>query len=220
VIPAFSPEDLELIMDAEKDSSSPPDFQVPFPPSLSREDGNLLIQIALHSIQGRLGMPVGEAPIPGEGPLQAPAGSFVSIYNGDTLRGCLGILNPQEPLWQVVRDIAQAAATRDPRFEPISEREYRELSVEVSVLGQLTPVPRVSPERIPSLIRVGDHGLLIRHDGRSGLLLPQVPVKYGWDSRHFLEEVCFKAGLARDTWQRDDIELLAFRCAIFRGKAG
>ncbi len=206
-------------MDGERSTSQPHVFDVPPPPILGEEEGKRLIEIALNAIRGQWN-PAGELIRPPEvGPLLTPAGTFVTIYRGDSLRGCLGIISSSEPLWRSVKDIALAAATRDPRFDPVSEQECDDLTIEVSVLGPLIPLPLADPELVPSFVKVGEHGLVIRFQGKSGLLLPQVPVRYGWDSQRFLEEVCFKAGFHKDTWRQSGVELLAFRCTIFKGKA-
>jgi AmmeMemoRadiSam system protein A len=204
----------------ESGSGSIPAFQVPPPPALSPEEGSLLVRLALEAIRGIWGRPAADLRGPDSGPLAHPAGAFVTIYSGESLRGCLGIISSPDPICRLVQDLAVSSATRDPRFDSITEDEYPTLSVEISVLGPLEQLPANDPSKLPDLIRVGEHGLLIRHRGMSGLLLPQVPVRYGWDSARFLEELCYKAGLSGDAWRHRSAEVSAFRCAIFKGKAG
>lgn len=62
---------------------------------------------------------------------------------------------------------------------------------------------------------MGKHGLIIAGYGRSGLLLPQVPVEYGWDAQTFLDQVCIKAGLPPGAWRNNDTELYTFQGQIF-----
>ena len=81
------------------------------------------------------------------------------------------------------------------------------LRIEVSVLTPLVPT-------CAEAIVVGIHGLMIRHAGMSGLLLPQVPVEHGWDRETFLDHVCLKAGLARHAW-REEIQLFLFEAEVF-----
>ena len=78
----------------------------------------------------------------------------------------------------------------------------------VSVLGDLRPIE-------PDAVEVGVHGLVIRCDGRSGLLLPQVAAERGWDRERFLDETCRKAGVALGTWRMPGCELLAFTATVF-----
>jgi AmmeMemoRadiSam system protein A len=89
-----------------------------------------------------------------------------------------------------------AAATQDPRFEPLGELELPEIRIEISVLSPVEEVRNIQE------IEVGVHGLIISQKGRRGLLLPQVPVEYGWDRDSFLAETCRKAGLSADAWQK------------------
>jgi AmmeMemoRadiSam system protein A len=89
-----------------------------------------------------------------------------------------------------------AAATEDPRFIPLTMEELPETDIEISVLSPIEEVKTIED------IQVGIHGLVIGHKGRRGLLLPQVPVEYGWDRKRFLEETCRKAGLPANAWQK------------------
>ena len=51
---------------------------------------------------------------------------------------------------------------------------------------------------------------MIMKGRRAGLLLPQVPVTYGWDRAAFLTQLCRKAGLRDTAWGDDDTILYAF----------
>jgi AmmeMemoRadiSam system protein A len=94
-----------------------------------------------------------------------------------------------------VRDTAVSAASRDPRFPPVTNEELNQLSIKISILSPLVQVEDILE------IEVGVHGVMIIHAGRRGILLPQVPVERGWNRKTFLENVCLKAGLPPDTWK-------------------
>jgi AmmeMemoRadiSam system protein A len=193
-----------------------PTFEAPAPPPLGEEDGARLVRIALEAVRS-IWHPVAEsAELPADDPLQVKAGVFVTLYHRGALRGCLGITSGLEPLWSAVIDMAVSSATRDPRFEPLGEEEFEDVSVEISVLGPLALLPA---GRAPELIEIGLHGLMIRARGHSGLLLPQVAARYRWDPPQFLEELCYKAGLPAGAWRERDARISAFRCAIFKGTA-
>ena len=51
---------------------------------------------------------------------------------------------------------------------------------------------------------------MLRHAGRSGLLLPQVASERGWSAETFLEHTCRKAGLPQGTWRDPEAELFWF----------
>jgi AmmeMemoRadiSam system protein A len=124
-------------------------------------------------------------------------GVFVTLRKEEALRGCIGQLQSDAPLYQTVIDTAISSATRDPRFIPVSNQELDQISIEISILSPLAPVKDISE------IEVGVHGVMIIHAGHRGILLPQVPVERGWDRTTFLENVCLKAGLHPDTWKEN-----------------
>lgn len=116
-------------------------------------------------------------------------------------------------LGDVVRDMTVAAARDDPRFAPVTAAELPDLTLEVSVLlprAVLAPSP-VDPRRIV----VGRDGLIVRHAGRVGLLLPQVAAEYHWESEAFLAAACRKAGLPAEAWREPDTEVLTFQADVF-----
>jgi len=139
--------------------------------------------------------------------LAQPRGAFTTLHLHDRLRGCIGYIFPTDSLYKTVAESARAAAFDDPRFEPVSASEAAELKLEISVLSP--PHPIHADE-----IVVGRHGLIVIFGGRRGLLLPQVPVEWGWDRDTFLAQTCLKAGLPPDAWQHG-AELQGFTAEIF-----
>lgn len=144
------------------------------------------------------------------------SGVFVTISKQDNLRGCIGFPMPDRKLCQSLADAAVAAATEDPRFPPVSPRELGEVSFEVTVLTQPEVVSVRDPSEYPSKIRVGRDGLIVRWEFGSGLLLPQVPVEYGWNEEEFLSHTCQKAGAPGDCWRLKGTTVLRFEGLVFR----
>jgi hypothetical protein len=176
---------------------------------LQEEEKKTLRRIALAAIEGKLkGSRSGPAEnlTPG---LQEKRGAFVSLHKGGRLRGCIGQIVPARPLHQTIADMAAAAAFDDPRFDPLTARELKDLELEISVL---TPMERL---KNVEEIEIGRHGLYLRKGFNSGLLLPQVAVEYGWDRNAFLEETCRKAGLPRGAWKEKGTEIYVFSADIF-----
>jgi AmmeMemoRadiSam system protein A len=138
-------------------------------------------------------------------------GAFVTLRKSGELRGCIGHPHGDRPVAEVVCDMAVAAALEDPRFPPVTADELEEITVEVSVL---TPPRRLSPVD-PAAVAVGRHGLILRHRGAAGLLLPQVAVEHGFDAVAFLEAVCRKAGLRAGAWRHPEAEVLIFEAEVF-----
>jgi AmmeMemoRadiSam system protein A len=143
--------------------------------------------------------------------LQTRSGVFVTLHNREKLRGCIGIINPLEPLFQTVQECAGSAATSDPRFSPITPSELEEIVIEISVLSPPEPLKDLNQ------IDVGVHGLIISQYGRRGLLLPQVATEQHWDRETFLAQTCRKAGLPLDAWQTG-AEIKVFTAFVFAEK--
>lgn len=142
------------------------------------------------------------------GALDLPCGAFVTIHHRGSLRGCLGRIEADQPLSEVVGHLAAVVSDSDPRFNPVSPGELDQLDIEISVL---TP-----PREVTSLddIDVGRHGLIVEQGRFRGLLLPQVATEHGWDRRTFVEQTCHKAGLSADAWTRG-ARLLVFEAEVF-----
>lgn len=141
--------------------------------------------------------------------LQAELGAFVTLKQDGRLRGCMGNVTGNGPLAGTIERMAGVAAFEDPRFPPVSAEEAEKLTVEISVMGPLTPCPD------PALIEVGRHGLYIRKSVHAGLLLPQVAVDQGWDREAFLDQTCVKAGLPKGSWHKSKTEIWWFEAVIF-----
>lgn len=141
--------------------------------------------------------------------LTAEAAAFVSLHQEGKLRGCIGMQQEIKPVYRVIQEMAIAAATRDPRFPPITEEELEDVEIEISVLGANEPV------RAAGDVQIGEHGLAIECDGKRGLLLPQVAKEAGWSAEEFLRQVCLKAGLPDSAWTRADAKVERFTAQIF-----
>src|SRR5580692_3538164 len=133
-------------------------------------------------------------PCPTDRALAEPRGVFTTLYRDGRLRGCVGYVSAVRPLVNAVAETARAAALEDTRFAPVERVELAEIEVSLSVLS-----PTFAIE--PGQIEIGRHGLVVRHNGHRGLLLPQVATEHGWDVETFLEQTCYKAGLPGNAWQ-------------------
>jgi AmmeMemoRadiSam system protein A len=136
-----------------------------------------------------------EAPVAMVGVAARPGAAFVTIHRRGELRGCIGHLETDEPLGQVIQDCAVSACSADPRFPPVTTSELSDLEIELSLLGSMEPAAS------PADIIVGRHGLVVERGYHRGLLLPQVATEWGWNSETFLAQTCHKAGLPRDAWK-------------------
>jgi len=144
------------------------------------------------------------------------SGVFVTLNNPDGLRGCIGFPMPEKKLSHAIVEGAIAAATEDPRFPSVKINELNDIVFEVTVLTPPIEIDVSDPTEYLEKIKVGRDGLIIRHSFSSGLLLPQVPVEYGWNVEEFLQHTCEKAGLARDTWKNENVKIEKFEGIIFK----
>jgi hypothetical protein len=187
---------------------------------LTDEEGKFLIKLARSTVEQYLEIGKGAKP-PKETPkkLFEHCGVFVTInsFKDDEkeLRGCIGYPYPTSPLVEAVIDNAINAATEDPRFEPLTLEELDKVVFEVSVLTPPQPVETKNPKEYVSKIKVGEDGLIVERGPYKGLLLPQVPVEWGWCEEEFLCQCCMKAGLPPDTWLTKDAKIYKFKAIIF-----
>lgn len=150
---------------------------------------------------------------------QEKQGVFVTLhtYPENQLRGCIGFAQPVLPLHDALVRAAIGAAVHDPRFSPVSINELDKLVIEISVLSP--PQKMVCPAgQRPGQVSIGKDGLIAACGNNSGLLLPQVAVDLAWDSKTFLCQTCVKAGLPKDSWEKEDVEFHKFQAEIFSEK--
>ncbi|MCG8698611.1 MAG: AmmeMemoRadiSam system protein B [Bacteroidales bacterium] len=144
--------------------------------------------------------------------LKAQTGAFVTLHKHEKLRGCIGNFSPSTPLYQVVEEMAIAAALNDHRFTPVTADEINELEIEISVL---TPMKKVNNEED---IVLGKHGIYIQKGNRGGTFLPQVATETGWNKEQFLGYCSMqKAGLGWDGWKEAD--LYTYEAIVFNESA-
>ena len=146
------------------------------------------------------------------------SGVFVTLNSPLGLRGCIGYPLPDKKLFNALEDAALSAATEDPRFPPVKFEELDSITFEVTVLTPPTKIEVKEPQEYLSKIKVGQDGLIVKFGYNSGLLLPQVPIEYGWNEKEFLEHTCEKAGLPKEYWQKEEVEILKFEGIVFKEK--
>ncbi len=151
---------------------------------------------------------------------QPMAGIFATLWSPNTnqkgqstpasfrLRGCIGNLKSDLPLYEQLQEVAIGAATRDPRFPPLTAAELETIRIEIALLSPLRKILELQE------ITIGQDGLLLDGLGKRGLLLPKVALRMGWDRESFLHGVCQKAGLPQNCWP-GACNLYAFTTLVF-----
>lgn len=171
--------------------------------ALTDGDRKELLRIARATLREHLATGYLPPGAPHRKSLLRPTGAFVTVRVAGALRGCMGRVEPDRPLYLAVEELTVAAASRDPRFEPVRLEELTEARLSISVLSALEPC---AIERV----ELGRHGLVVTRGPRRGLLLPQVAIEHGWDVTRFLDETCGKAGLGPGAWREPETRLEQF----------
>jgi len=146
--------------------------------------------------------------------LREPGASFVTLTIGGQLRGCIGSIEPRQPLALDVRDNALGAAFRDPRFPPLSREELNRVHIEVSVLTRPQPLAYTGPDDLLEKLRPHVDGVVIERGWHRATFLPQVWEKLP-DPREFMAHLCLKAGLPPDDYHRPGLEVFTYQVEKF-----
>lgn len=174
--------------------------------SYTAQERRRLLEVARESIAHGLeaGVPLRTTPEQETEALQQLRASFVTLKEEGRLRGCIGSLEARRPLIQDVADNAWSAASRDPRFAPLTSRELPELAIEISILTPLESVEFRDEADLVSRIRPGRDGLLISWGRHRGTFLPVVWEQLP-DVSAFWAQLKRKAGLPPEFWS-DELE--------------
>lgn len=172
-----------------------------------------LARQALESgVHGRNLPPIEEASLTPA--LRAEGASFVTLTERGSLRGCIGALEPYQPLADDVREHAIAAALQDYRFHPVQPGELAGIEIEVSRLTVPVPLEYMDASDLLSKLHPGVDGVILRDGFRRATFLPQVWEKIA-DPAEFLENLCYKMGAAPDTWRKKKLEVLIYHVEEF-----
>jgi uncharacterized protein (TIGR00296 family) len=186
---------------------------------LTEEEGKAGLRLARAAIENYLLHEHAKLKASGDVPaiFDEMRGVFVTLNEFGSLRGCIGYPYPVFALKEAIIDAAISAAVRDPRFPPVTREEFKDVSIELTVLT-MPQVLQVKPAALPSHVEVGRHGLIVKKGLYQGLLLPQVATEYNWTAEEFLCQTCWKAGLPQDAWLEADTEVSTFEGQIFKEK--
>lgn len=182
---------------------------------LSPQDRRYLLDLArstiTHVVEGKEPPAIDVQSLPQA--LSRPGASFVTLTLDDQLRGCIGSIEPRQPLALDVRENAMGAALRDPRFPPLSREELKRVHIEISVLSPPEPLS-CSGTELERELRPGVDGVIIQRGWQRATYLPQVWEKVP-DVREFLGTLCLKAGLAPDDYHRPGMSVFTYQVEKF-----
>ena len=183
---------------------------------LTLEEQQLLLRMARQAMEYGVRHekipPVDEAALPSH--LRENGASFVTLTIRGELRGCIGALEPRQPLIQDVREHAIAAALDDPRFPPVEEEELSRIRIEVSRLTHPLPLQYQDATDLLSKLRPHVDGVILRDGFRRATFLPQVWEKIP-DCVQFLNHLCWKMGAEENAWRHRHLEVFTYQVEEF-----
>lgn len=185
--------------------------------SLSDQDGQILVKTSRLAVTEylRTGKKI-ELSRDVKSRFSFKSGVFVTLNKKENLRGCIGFPTPDRILHQSLLDAAIASSTEDPRFLPVRFEELDEIIFEVTVLTPPVEIKVNSTSEYLKAIKIGRDGLIAKWEFGSGLLLPQVPIEYGWNEEEFLSHTCEKAGAPFNYWKQKSTKIFKFEGIVFK----
>jgi AmmeMemoRadiSam system protein A len=180
---------------------------------MNQKQQSILLRTAKDAIDSVIYSRAVAEPVSDDSELNEARGCFVTLKNGERLRGCIGQFTSDKPLIELVSEMSVASLTHDPRFfmERISADELEYITIEISVLSPLVKTDE------PLDLRLGVDGIYITDGHKSGCFLPQVAEETGWTKEEFLTHCCVqKAKLPPDAWKYDSTEVYLFSAEKFQ----
>jgi AmmeMemoRadiSam system protein A len=183
---------------------------------LTKAQGEYLLLEARKTIQERLsgkkGIPRGTKDLPAV--FNEKRGTFVTLTTRGNLRGCIGHIIPRESLIEGIRENAVNAAFRDPRFGPLTQDEWKNVHIEISILTEPKPLTYTDGRDLLNKLRPGIDGVIIKKGFHQSTFLPQVWEQLP-DKKAFLKHLCLKAGLGGNAWETGDLEVSTYQVQAF-----
>lgn len=177
--------------------------------NISKEEKQILLKAARQSIGSLFDGKEPEKPDYKKHPLlKEKLGVFVTLTIEHELRGCIGYIIGQEPLFDTICSDAIHAAVNDPRFSALKKSEFEKIHIEISILSEFVLINSYDE------IVIGKHGLYL-DEGGGGILLPQVATEHKMNREQFLSAICNKAGFYSEFWKERMLKIKVFTAEIF-----
>ena len=183
---------------------------------LTEEEGRYLLSVARKSIEQKISNLEAQVEFDSfdSNKFSEKRGTFVTLTIDDGLRGCIGNIFPQESLLDGVKANAINAAFRDPRFSPLSGKEWEKVKIEISILTDAKPLDYSNRKDLLEKMRQGTDGVILKKGYNQSTFLPQVWEQLP-DKEEFLTHLCLKAGLDGNEWEKEKLEVLTYQVQAF-----
>ncbi len=183
---------------------------------LTEEEGRYLLSVARKNIEldlfNQKGQSLTEANVSSK--FSEKRGTFVTLTIKGNLRGCIGHITPQESLIEGIRVNSLNAAFRDPRFSPLSKKEWQKVKIEISILTDPKPLPFTGTDDLLNKLRPDVDGVILKKGFYQATFLPQVWEQLP-DKKEFLTHLCMKANLDGDAWKKERLEVSTYQVQAF-----
>ncbi len=177
---------------------------------LSQKEKNILLQIARNTLKNYFQKKTYLYEDELTKNLKKKLGAFVTLKKGQNLRGCIGYVFSDKPLYKTVAELTKKSAFDDSRFNKLTEDELSQIKIEISILTE--------PRKItsPKEIKIGRHGVIVEQGHKNGLFLPQVATENGWNQETFMDYLCeHKAGIPKEDWKNGKVDIYTFEAVVF-----
>jgi len=183
---------------------------------LNEQEGKYLLEIARKTIEQELfkDRNIGQVDSLDSPKFSERRGTFVTLTINDNLRGCIGHIIPQETLLEGIKENAINAAFKDPRFNPLSKKEWDNVKVEISILTDPKPLEYSDAEDLLKKIRPDVDGVIIKKGYYQATFLPQVWEQLP-DKKEFFTHLCLKAGMDGNEWKKGNLEVYTYQVQAF-----
>ncbi len=181
---------------------------------LTKKEGKFLLTLARKSIESKLKDIELDYNLIDSVRIKEKRGCFVTINKKQNLRGCIGNIIPKDKLYQSIIENAKKAAFKDPRFPPLSLDEFGSISLEVSILTKPKKINFETTDDLLDKIEKGVDGIILKKGIKSSTYLPQVWNHFD-NKEEFLSNLSIKAGLCRDGWKDNDINISKYQAQVF-----
>ncbi len=138
---------------------------------------------------------------------------FVTLTRHGALRGCIGSLQAHRTLLADVKGNAVSAAFHDPRFLPLTTKEFADTRIEISLLTAPMAMELNNEADALSQLKPGLDGVIFEFSSYRSTFLPQVWEQLP-DPHVFMAHLKRKAGLSADFWD-DQIRLSRYSVSKF-----
>jgi len=185
---------------------------------MSIEDKRYLLQLARTVILDRLGDKTSSPPPERSTPeFMEKRGCFVTLHASGRLRGCIGIIEPNQSLIAGVKENAIHAGFQDHRFSPVTLHEMENITIEISILTRPVPLVFENADDLKKRLKPGVHGVILSQGYYRATFLPQV-----WEqlpgTEDFLGHLCRKAGMEKTCWKDTKTAVEVYEVSVISEK--